>query len=169
MRFFLIGFMGSGKSFWARKLSEKYNMPCIDLDKEIEKEMNTSISDYIKRYGEEKFRQIETEVLTDTINRGQHFIMATGGGTPCFHENLHNMNETGITIYLNTSSHVLYARLIQERKDRPLLSHVNDTELESTIDSILTTRVKYYERCKYFIDMDHDPESTFAEIFKPYV
>ena len=168
MRFFLIGFMGSGKSFWANKLSERFVLPLVDLDKAVEQEMNMSISDIIEYHGEETFRKKESDLLAQRIQQSNKFIMATGGGTPCFQENMNLMNASGISLYLKTDIETLTKRLLAERNHRPLLRGLKDEELALAIQALLFKREEYYTKCKHSIDMDQDPESTFVEIFESY-
>lgn len=166
MRFFLIGFMGSGKSFWADRLADLYSIPLIDLDREIEKKNNSQIHHIINTQGELQFRKLESEMLAECIQAHSHFVMATGGGTACFHDNMQIMNKEGITIYLRSSPTLLYERLVENCAERPLLSQIKASELLTHIERLLASREAFYQQCLYSVNMDKDPESTFAEIFK---
>jgi len=143
MRIFLIGFMGSGKSTLGKKLSELVKAPFIDLDSAIESAEGKSISEIFKDRGEEYFRKTETETLHETA-RSRNVVIATGGGTPCFHNNMEWMNEKGVTVYLKAEPGELYHRLLKERQTRPLLAHLGDVALFDFIVSSLAHREPYY-------------------------
>lgn len=160
--------MGSGKSYWAKVLANQYNLMRIDLDKIIEQKVSMSISEFIAMKGEAEFRKLESEILTQYIESNTSFVMATGGGTPCFHTNLELMNKSGITLYLQTELDTLYIRLLYDRDKRPLIQQVKESELKSEIERLLTLRKKYYKQCTFSVEMNQNPETTFAEIFRTY-
>src|SRR5215471_7922238 len=116
MRIYLIGFMGSGKSFWGKKLSAEKNLPFFDLDDVIIQQENMSITDIFAQKGEEYFRMLEKEVLTDLTKSHEDVIISCGGGTPCFFGNIDYMKKNGLVIWLNTSTDVLIKRLLKEKK-----------------------------------------------------
>src|SRR3954463_10365891 len=97
---FLIGLMGSGKTFWAHKLSAILNIPAFDLDTEIEKAESKTIAEIFVEKGEAYFRKKENEILKN-FSDNKNFILSTGGGTPCFHDNIDWMNVQGITIWID--------------------------------------------------------------------
>src|SRR5215217_1973749 len=107
---FLIGFMGSGKTFVGKKLAQLLKTTFIDLDEVIEKSEEKTISQIFSQNGEEFFRERESHYLKSLSERS-NVVIATGGGTPCFHDNMKWMNENGITIYLKAKSEILFDRL----------------------------------------------------------
>src|SRR5690606_8666855 len=118
---FFIGFMGCGKTTIGKKISRKSGIPFIDLDEQIVDKSGISIADYFALHGETQFRQLESDVLR-AIPANQAKIVSTGGGAPCFNNNMEWMNENGITIYLKLSPAVLLKRLAgKEAISRPLL------------------------------------------------
>src|ERR1700674_2571155 len=121
MRVYLLGFMGSGKSHWGKLLSEKLTLPFFDLDTEITNQENISITEIFATKGEEYFRMLEKETLHILTESHESFVMACGGGTPCFFNNIDFMNNNGITVWLNTRMEVLYDRLLKDKEERPLL------------------------------------------------
>ena len=110
MKYFLIGFMGSGKSYIGKKICEKINLSHIDLDDYIAKHEHKSISNIFFEDGEMYFREIEKQYLSKIINK-DNFLLSTGGGTPIYNNNLDLMNIHGLTIYLRYSHNTLYNRL----------------------------------------------------------
>ena len=150
MKIFLTGFMGCGKSTLARKLAVKMAFPCIDLDKEIEKKTGISITNYFQIYGEDDFRQVESETLQKN-HYPENVVLATGGGTPCFFDNMDWMNKTGITVYLSMSPEALAHRLKTERDKRPLIQRLNETDLVQYITDKLAEREAFYKQAKYIL------------------
>ncbi len=152
MRIFLIGFMGSGKTHWGRRLSKKLQIPFFDLDETIVEQEQRSINDIFNIEGEERFRIIEKEVLTIITESHDTFIMATGGGTPCFNKNIDYMNASGITVWINPTREVLFERLANGREHRPLLKTLDDESLRNYINKKLGDRSIYYRQAKIIID-----------------
>lgn len=142
-KIFLIGMPGSGKTFQANLLSEKLNLPFIDLDEEIIKQIHQSISEYFKNEGEDAFRVIERKVLTEIIENKSEFVMATGGGTPCFYENIELMNNSGLTIFLDTPHETLLDR-ISMSKSRPLMQK----DPEKKLTELFETRYDIYKKAQ---------------------
>jgi shikimate kinase len=144
VKIFLVGFMGSGKSLIGSSLSQKLQTEFFDLDKEIEKKFGHTISHFFKIHGELEFRKEEASLLREIANQHKSFVMATGGGTPCFHNNMKWMIETGNTIYLKVSVNSLIDRLKKDKAGRPLLSSLTDKNLEVFIEDLFKEREKYY-------------------------
>jgi len=137
--------MGSGKSFIGYSLAQKLHLPFIDLDKEIEKSTGCTISDFFRIHGEAEFRKEEKRLLREQGSHQAGFIMATGGGTPCFHDNMQWMNETGTTLYLRVSLKTLVKRLSADKQNRPLLASLPDEELLEGINSLFRERECFYK------------------------
>ncbi|HPG74076.1 MAG TPA: shikimate kinase, partial [Bacteroidales bacterium] len=108
---FLIGFAGCGKTRLGKKIAKKFDMPFIDLDEAIEIETGQTIEVLINKWGEPRFREIEHTVLKKLLTL-PHFVMATGGGTACFHDNINMINATGISIYISMRAEALAQRLL---------------------------------------------------------
>jgi len=98
MKIFLIGFMGCGKSHWGKQLSQKLQMPFFDLDEKVEENEGKTITEIFADYGEEYFRLLEKDVLHLLTESHESFIMATGGGTPCFYNTIDYLNAKGTTV-----------------------------------------------------------------------
>ena len=120
MKIFLIGFMGSGKTTLGKKLARVLGYDFVDLDKVIEEESGVSVPDYFSRHGEDAFRQLERDCLRTRLPAGP-VVVATGGGAPCYFDNMDWMNEHGVTVYLMLPPGVLASRLNGSR-NRPLIS-----------------------------------------------
>lgn len=161
---FLIGFMGSGKSTMGHKLSRILKYRFIDLDQFLIRKHELSIGDLFARFGEEGFRRLEREALQELAEE-EGCIIACGGGTPCYADNMQMINEKGTTIYLQTDLEVLFQRLKTSATERPLLAGKSEEELRETIESLLNIRKAYYEQAKYHIDGNRpDPERLIALI-----
>ena len=159
-KIFLIGMMGCGKSYWGKKLSERLHFDFIDLDEVMVKEEGRDINKIFQESGEQYFRDKETELLNRFIVEKKGFIMATGGGVPCFNNNISLMNNNGITIWLNESPEVILSRLLPEKAQRPLLKELNNEELYDFILLKLAERKAYYRKAKYIIKST-DIKDTF--------
>tara|TARA_A100001037_G_C14945685_1_gene542621 strand:+ start:170 stop:670 length:501 start_codon:yes stop_codon:yes gene_type:complete len=152
MPIFLIGYMGSGKSTIGKCLSKVMNLPFVDLDNLIESEMEMSITQIFNEKGELFFRQKEHDVLSNYPFK-LNTLVATGGGTPCFFNNLNLMNLIGHTIYLEISNNELFKRLESDKK-RPLLCD-KKLPLKGFINKQINTRKKYYQMSNYVLKSDN--------------
>lgn len=155
MKIVLVGYMGSGKSTIGKVLSQKIGIPFYDLDALIEKIEATSITEIFKEKGEIYFRKIESQIATDFIQNNDTFILALGGGTPCYANNhlLLQQNDV-ISIYLNTSVTELTNRLEHIKETRPLLTNLSKIELNDYIRKHLFDRSYFYNQSKNTIKTD---------------
>jgi len=151
MRFYLVGFMGAGKTTYGRKLAQKLEYKFIDLDKFIEDKYRFTITSIFNFFGEEVFRQIEKQALLE-VSEEDNVVIATGGGTPCFEDNMNLMNEFGISIYLYLNENQLFSRLINAKKKRPLIKDKNSEELIKFITNKLQEREVFYKKSKIIVD-----------------
>ena len=138
---------GSGKSTMAKYLSSETSFKYLDLDEEIELKSKKSVSKIFEIDGEESFRVLEKETLDEIIQKEEKFILATGGGTPSYDDNMKKMNKNGITIFLNTSPEILIERISRKNK-RPLF---NSTNVREKVSKIFDERIKFYKRSKHTI------------------
>lgn len=154
MKIFLIGFMGSGKSHWGKKLSQKLTIPFFDLDEKIEEHTGRSIPQIFAEEGEEHFRLLEKEVLYLLTESHEAFVMVTGGGTPCFYNNIDYLKKNGIVVWFNCSVDCLFRRLVKEKEKRPLISAISDDELKSFIVKKFSNRKIFYQQADVIINED---------------
>ena len=150
MRIYFIGYMGSGKTTLGKELAAQLHYRFMDLDKQIEKKTQKTITTIFSTQGEDKFRVIEKQELHAT-KMLRNIVIATGGGTPCSFDNMNWMNEHGTTIYLEVSAGVLFYRLVKEKEKRPLLKDLTDVELMEQIVIHLTTRESFYKNAKHIV------------------
>lgn len=150
-KIYFIGYMASGKSRWAKKLARRWNMLFIDLDKEIESRAGVSITTLFRDHGEDYFRKLENALLKELSEVSSGYIMATGGGTPCFMDNMEIIQQ-GFSVYLKVKKETLLGRLRREKQQRPLIAHLNDDELRSFIDRSLDEREKVYGKAALIIE-----------------
>ena len=147
MKIFLLGLMGSGKSFWKKELAAKLKLPAYDLDQLIEAVEEASIPEIFEASGETYFRKTEAKVLR-WFGEKKSFVLATGGGAPCFHDNMKWMNQQGITVWLDEPVSVLAERLKNETANRPLLKHLNKNRLQEYLEKQLGERTSFYSQAK---------------------
>ena len=150
MKVFLIGFMGSGKTTIGKKLANYLKYEFIDLDKLIESRAGMSIVNYFELHGEGAFRELERDILQKT-QFPENVIIATGGGAPCFGDNMEWMNKNGLVAYLSLSPKALASRLEHSKTDRPLIRHLKGDELIDFISSKLQEREEFYNQAKYVV------------------
>lgn len=144
--------MGVGKTFTGRKLAEKLGVRFVDMDELIESEVGLKIPEIFNEKGEDWFREKESEVLRYLSLLQEDVVISTGGGTPCFNENIDIINSTGISIYLQLSPTALANRLTQnEKENRPLLKGKTNEELVSFIEARLFEREKFYQQAKFIV------------------
>lgn len=152
MRVFLIGFMASGKSTVGKKLANKIGLPFVDLDDYIEEKYNTTIRLLIYDKGIDSFREIEKQALEILINKYNNVMISTGGGTPCYFNNMDLMNRSGITIYLEVDIPILVNRLMNSKKDRPLIWGKSREDLTVYAKDLLARRQAYYEKAQHTVN-----------------
>lgn len=160
---FLVGFMGAGKSTLGKKLAKHFEADFIDLDTEIEKQSGKSIAEIFEVDGETAFRQIESETLRNLPDKEILFV-ATGGGTPCFHDNMQWMKENGVVIYLNLPASILIGRLKENKEQRPLIKNLTEAELSEYIFKTLEERNHFYEKADILVNHNKSLPILKAEL-----
>lgn len=154
MKIFLIGFMGCGKTHWGKEISMKLKIPFFDLDAKIEESEGKKIQEIFDEKGEEYFRHLEKEVLYLLSESHETFVMATGGGTPCFFNNVDYLKKHGTVIWINCSVDCLYKRLLLEKDKRPLISKIPAQQLRSYIVKKFSNRKIFYQQANIILNED---------------
>ena len=163
MKYFLVGMPASGKSSLAKMISKEINIQFIDLDKEIEAIEKKSINELFNLKGEGYFRKIETEVLYSIIKSNNSFILATGGGTPCFNNNMKIINDNGVSIFLDVKISELENRL-KNKKDRPLLNRYQDKG--QILKKMYDERKSFYQESNHTISEIKDQKKKILSIIR---
>lgn len=168
MLIFLIGYMGSGKTTIGRGLARRLGMRFVDMDTEVEQRSGLSVADYFAAHGEEAFRGQEREVL-ESLTAERDAVVATGGGVPCFFDNMEVMNAAGLTIYLKMGPEKLAARLEHGKAKRPLLRDKTQQQLRDFIAENLARREPFYGRAKMVMACDTMSDEYIAGHVALYV
>jgi shikimate kinase len=167
VKIFLVGMMGAGKSYWKNWLSKKYALRGYDLDFLIEAMEEQTINEIFEIEGEDSFRKKEAAMLR-LLKQSKTFVAATGGGTPCFYDNMDWMNHQGITIWIDEPVSVLVQRLQAEKSHRPLISNLSDDELASFLQQKLSERKPFYIQATHHLEGKNISESGFKMILQAY-
>ena len=154
IRIYLIGYMGVGKTTVGKKLARLLNISFIDLDKFIESKYHKTVPELFAERGENEFRSIEQKSLLE-VSEIENVVISTGGGAPCFFDNMHLMNETGITVYIEATPEELAARLSASKNVRPIVSGKAKEELIPFITNHLSEREKFYKQARIVYKTDH--------------
>ncbi|MFO8087843.1 MAG: shikimate kinase [Bacteroidales bacterium] len=149
-RIFLIGYMGSGKSTLGKQLAHKLGYRFLDTDQLFEDNYHKTIFEFFSLYGEEKFRQLERQILHETFEMSKT-VISTGGGTPSYSNNMDSILNHGLSIYLRMDPGALYSRLKSARRIRPLTHQFKDEQLLEFIQKNLEQRKQYYEKADIVI------------------
>lgn len=146
--------MSSGKTTLGKKLAKSLNYQFVDLDKLIEKDQGMEISSIFSMKGEAYFREVESRILKETA-RQKGIVLASGGGTPCFFDNMDVIKTMGVSIFLDVPAEDLARRIENHGKDdRPILSGA--TSLVDTLRSRITDRLPYYSQANFTLKGEID-------------
>lgn len=148
MKYFLVGYMASGKTYEGKRMAGRLGVRFIDLDAYIVEREKRSIPDIFSQSGEDAFRKLETLYLREVCELFDSFVLSTGGGTPCMNGNMEYMNGQGHTVFLDTDVEVITRRLIRGKHRRPMVSHLSDTEIYDFVCSHLQERLPFYTTAK---------------------
>ena len=155
--------MGSGKTLVSKELSILNNFKIFDLDTEISKQNNRSITEIFKEKGEIFFRKTEKEVLEKILSTEKNIILSLGGGTPCYYNNIDSINEKTISVFLKTNVKNLAQRLSSEKDKRPLIQNISNEDLPEFIAKHLFERNPFYNQAKITINTDNLSTKEIAE------
>ena len=153
IRIFLIGYMGAGKTTLGKAFARHLGLTFIDLDWYIEERFHKTVRQIFAERSEEGFRELEKRMLHE-VAEFEDVVIATGGGTPCFFDNMEHMNQSGETVFLEVSQDVLFRRLKVAKQQRPLLAQKTDEELKAFIYDALQKRLPHYTKAKHIFRAD---------------
>ena len=162
MNVYLIGFMGSGKSYTGMQLAAALALPFVDLDTRMETLEKRSIASIFETEGEAYFRELEAKTLHETL-ADDPAIISCGGGTPCFFQNMNWINAHGLSIYLKAEVPLLVKRLKKGQEQRPLIRGLDERELERFISSRLEAREPFYAQAKIIV-IQEDNQSLVPQL-----
>ncbi len=155
--------MGSGKTTVGRLLADELDYSFVDLDTYIENRFQKKIQDIFSQQGEEKFREIENHALAEVAHM-ENVVVSTGGGAPCFFDNIDLIKSSGISIYLRLSPEKLAERLNKTNSQRPLLQGKMSDGMIDFIQEMLFVREPFYNQATYIVDNDVSPQDAVATI-----
>ncbi len=163
MTIYLVGMMGSGKSYLGKKLAQALDKPFVDLDERIEKREGKTIAAIFRDHGQPYFRKVETETLRLTKNESA--LIATGGGAPCHDGNMDWMNRNGLTVYLQADVETLMERLQSNGTERPMLGNLQGPELKNYLTNLLDERRSFYEKASIIYEItNHDEDKVMNDL-----
>ncbi|MGM0945497.1 MAG: shikimate kinase [Bacteroidota bacterium] len=162
----LIGLPGSGKSTFGRQLALALHFPYYDLDTLIEERFSLKIPEIFSRYGEGRFREMETETLEEVLSWEKAYVLASGGGCPCFNDNMDRINEKAISVYLDVPLEEISERLEASKlQNRPMFQGMGSGEIILKLKSLQAQRDSYYRQAKIKLSgTDFSTELLFSEL-----
>ena len=164
-KIFLVGMMGSGKSHWTKKIAKWIKSGGYDLDDLIEMNEEKTIAEIFTEEGEEQFRKTEAKILR-WFKEKKKYVLATGGGTPCFQDNMAWMKKEGIVIWLDESVDILVKRLVEEKAHRPLIADLSEQDLTKFIKDKLVERQAFYSQANYRLSSDQITDTALKQIIQ---
>ena len=166
-KIFLVGMMGSGKSHWTKKIAKWIKSAGYDLDDLIEMNEEKTIAEIFAEEGEEQFRKTEAKILR-WFKEKKKYVLATGGGTPCFQDNMAWMKKEGIVIWLDESVDILVKRLVEEKAHRPLIADLSELDLTKFIKDKLVERHAFYSQANYRLSSDQITDTALKQIIQQH-
>ncbi|MDR1758567.1 MAG: shikimate kinase [Bacteroidales bacterium] len=139
----LIGMSGAGKSTVGKMLAKRLQMPFLDLDKIIEEQYKVGIPRFLQKYGEKIFRQCEYQMLLQTLEK-DCFVLATGGGSPCFFNAMQHIKQKTLSIYIYMPVSALFHRITKSNRPRPLVFDPLPEKTRQNIKHLLQVRDPIY-------------------------
>ncbi len=168
MRIYLIGYMGSGKTTVGHRLAKLMDYAFVDVDQLFEERYRLSISSFFEKYDETAFRQIEKELIEE-LSKESNIVISTGGGAPCFFNNLEVMKKSGVVVYLQMAVKSLVDRLLNAKKVRPILKDLSGEESYLFIDKQLSDREIFYKKANLIVKGESINIDTLANSIKSYL
>lgn len=164
---YLVGYMYSGKTTFGRQLAQQCGYDFVDLDNAFEQYYHTTIALFFQHYDEQAFRLLERQMLHRTATL-HHTVVSTGGGTPCFFDNMQFINQHGTAIYLALSPEHIMQRMNRSHKPRPLFAGLTQQQRENTVRNQLQTRLPFYQQAAITIDaLRPDADAVYHLLLNP--
>lgn len=151
MKIYLVGYMYCGKSTYGRRLAAERGMDFLDLDRAFEERYHYTVPRFFATFGEEAFRQLESRLLRSTVDL-DNVVVATGGGTPCYRDNMDFILAHGTAVYLRMDVDQLVARALGSRNPRPLMQGIGPDQLHARIEAQLKEREVFYRKANIVLD-----------------
>ena len=162
IRIFLTGYMGAGKTTLGKAFARTLNVPFVDLDWYMEERFHKTVGELFAERGEAGFRELERNMLRE-VGAFENVVISTGGGAPCFFDNMDFMNHNGKTVFLNVHPDVLFHRLRVAKQQRPILQGKEDEELKEFIIQALEKRAPFYSQAQYVFNADELEDRSQTE------
>lgn len=163
---YLVGYMGAGKTTAAKRLAHRLGWEHYDTDALFEEKYHISVDDFFHKYDEALFRKLESQILQSTENL-ENAVISTGGGTPCFNDNMTWMNGHGMTVFLKISPQTAVSRIMLSKKKRPLAAGKTEAELATFVEKHYGARMSFYEQAQHVVKgEDLDIEALLALLQK---
>lgn len=168
LKIVLVGLPGSGKSTFGKQLAAVQGFPFYDLDHQIENRFQMKIFEIFSQFGEGKFRDWETEVLQDFLERKESYVLASGGGCPCFNDNMDLINKSAVSVYLDVPLEEISIRLgLTKSQERPMFSGLDRGEITLKLKSLLVERDFFYRQSKIKLSgEDFSAELLVSELIR---
>ena len=154
MKIFLVGFMGSGKTTIGKRLAEQIGFDFVDTDQIIEMRQGITVAEIFAQRGEHAFREMERNILLE-MQELDYAVVSTGGGMPCYGDNMNIMLSGGKVTYLKTSPQTLARRLLHSHNERPLIKGKTENELHQYIAEKLAEREPFYSRAHIIVQTEN--------------
>ncbi|MDR0437830.1 MAG: shikimate kinase [Bacteroidales bacterium] len=167
MKIFLVGYMYSGKTTVGKQLAKKLKYDFLDTDTIFETQYQTTISEYFSEFGETAFRTSERKILEDLKAYPNNVVISTGGGLPCFSNNMELMREMGIVIYLEGSVGTVYKRFEKSNMQRPLLAGLSKEDAIRKIEAHLGEREPFYKKANITLSAENVNFEALLQILAP--
>lgn len=151
----IVGFSGTGKSVFGKKISIATEKTFIDLDLAIEERFHSSVPLLFANYGEYGFRKCESAILNEILSANKNCVVATGGGAPCFNDAMNFINSHSVSIFLKLPEEIIFNNLKISKKRRPLTDNMTDQQLRSYIHLNLEKRLPYYQQAHHTLYSDN--------------
>ncbi|SFT87317.1 shikimate kinase [Algoriphagus locisalis] len=168
LKIVLVGLPGSGKSTFGKQLASELNFPFYDLDSLIESRFHMSIPEIFSLHGEGEFRKRESKVLQEFLDRDDSFVLASGGGCPCFNDNMDLISEKAVSVYLDVPIEEISIRLrMSKAQNRPMFMDLDQAGIAQKLKSLLVERDYFYRQSKIKLSgEDFSAELLVSELIR---